>query len=64
MLRVSGSMVNIPCSRSTLHSWWEKRIAGPIDKFVKHVYREHNQEADHWANIGAQGQRKIVIDTR
>ena len=24
-----------------------------IDDFVKHVYREHNQEADHWANIGA-----------
>ena len=30
---------------------------------MKHVYREHNQEADHWANSGAQGQRKIVLDT-
>ena len=29
---------------------------------MKHVYREHNQEADHQANIGAQGQRKIVLD--
>ena len=31
------------------------------DDFVKHVFREHNKEADHWANIGAEGQRKIVI---
>ena len=28
---------------------------------MKHVYREHNQEADHWADIGAQGRRKIEI---
>ena len=27
-----------------------------------HVFREHNQEADHWANVGAEGQRKVVID--
>ena len=26
---------------------------------MKHVYRDHNQEADHWADIGAQGRRKI-----
>ena len=25
---------------------------------------EHNQEADHWANIGTQGLRKIVLDRR
>ena len=31
---------------------------------MKHVFREHNQEADHWANIGAQRQRKIVFDRR
>ena len=31
---------------------------------MKHVYREHIQEADHWANIGPQGQRKIVFDRR
>ena len=30
---------------------------------MKHVYGEHNQEADHWVNIGAQGQ-KIVLDRR
>ena len=33
-----------------------------IDDFVKHIYREHNQGADHWANIGARGQRKMVLD--
>ena len=32
-----------------------------IDNFVKHIYREHNQEADHWADIGAQGRSKIDI---
>ena len=31
---------------------------------MKRVCREHNQEADHLANIGAQGQRKIVYDRR
>ena len=51
--------------QQTLHSWCQEKSASPISKiddFVKHVYREHNQEADHWANIGAQGQRKIVSD--
>ena len=51
--------------RKTLHLWWKEKIANPIpkiDDFVKHVFREHNQEADHWANIGAKGQRKIVLD--
>ena len=28
---------------------------------MKHVYREQNQEADHWADIGAHGRRKIDI---
>ena len=53
--------------KKTMYSWWQKKIASPISKtdvFVKHVYREHTQEADHWANIGAQGQRKIVLDKR
>ena len=43
-----------------LHSWWKRKVAKPIsniDSFVKHVYREHHQEADHWANVGAQGRR-------
>ena len=51
--------------QQNLHSWWTEKIAKPISKiddFVKHVCREHNQEADHWANIGAQEHRKIVLD--
>ena len=51
----------------TLYSWWKKKTASPIlktDDFVKHVCREHNQEADHWANIGAHGQRKTVLGRR
>ena len=38
-----------------LHSWWETGAATPIsniDNFVKHIYREHDQEADKWADIG------------
>ena len=48
-----------PCTRGG-----KKKIASPItkiDDFVRHVHREHNQEADHWANIGAQELRKIVL---
>ena len=51
--------------QKTLHSWWGKKFANPIskvDEFVKHVFREHNREADHWASVGAERQRKIVID--
>ena len=47
-----------------LHSWWKRGAATPIsniDNFVKHINREHNQGADHWAHIGAQGRRKIDI---
>ena len=54
-------------SSKDLQSWWKEKVAKPISKidgFVKNVYREHKQEADHWANIGSQGQRKIVLDTR
>ena len=50
-----------------LHSWWKKGAAMPIsniDSFANHVYREHNHEADHRANLGAQWRRKIVIDRR
>ena len=53
--------------QKTLHSWWKRGVAKPIsniDSFVKHVYREHNQEADHWANVGARGLRRIVFDKR
>ena len=33
-----------------------------IDDYVKHIFRERNQEADHQANLGAEGQRKITVD--
>ena len=35
-----------------------------IDDYVKHIFWEHNQEADHWAKVGAEGQRKVVIDRK
>ena len=40
--------------QKNLYSWWKKTFANPISKmndFVKHVFREHNQEADRWANL-------------
>ena len=37
------------------------RAISDIDNFVKLVYREHNQEADHWSNIGALGRRKWIF---
>ena len=46
----------------TLHSWWKRRVAAPnpdIDNFVKHVNREHNQEADHPTNISSTKKEKI-----
>ena len=49
----------------TLHSWWVRKNANrisKIDDFVFHVFREHNQEADLWANSGAERQRRIVMD--
>ena len=47
-----------------LHSWWKRGAATPIsniNNFVEHVYRDHYQEAGHWADTGAQGRRKIDI---
>ena len=44
---------------------WKRKIANPISKiddYVKHIFREHNHEAEHWANFGAEGQRKIIVD--
>ena len=29
---------------------------------VKHIFREHNREADHWANFGVEGHWKILVD--
>ena len=30
-----------------------------IDDYVKHIFTKHNQEADHWANLGGRGTEKI-----
>ena len=46
--------------QKTLHSWRKRKVTylvGVVDDNVKHVLREHNQEADHRANLGAEGQR-------
>ena len=32
----------------------------PVDGYVKHIF-EHIQEADHLANLGAGGHRKITV---
>ena len=29
---------------------------------MKHIFWKHNQEAEHWANLPAEGQRKSVVD--
>ena len=53
--------------QKTLHQWWKKKIANFISnicEYVKHIFREHNQEADHWANVGPEGQKKAVIDKK
>ena len=53
--------------QKTLHHWWKKEIANPlskIDDYVKHIFWEHNKEVDHWANVGAEGQRKVVSDRK
>ena len=31
-----------------------------IDVYVQRFFRKHDQEADHWANLGAEGQRKLL----
>ena len=70
MLRANGSMVNILWCRSTEEELAKcktpytrggKRSLRKIGDLVKHVFQEHNREADLRANIGAEGQ-KIVID--
>ena len=74
MLLANGSMENFSRNKlqkrqlgnfqRILHSWWKRRVAAPISdigKLGKLVYREDKQEADHWANIGAQGRSKIDV---
>ena len=33
-----------------------------IGDFAKHIFSEHNQEADHLASLGADGTRKITVE--
>ena len=50
--------------RKTLHPWWTRKIANPISKIdddVRYIFREHNQEADHWANVGVKGEKKLLL---
>ena len=74
MWLANGSMETLPKEESTripfgeiqriLHSWWKKGAATPIsniDNFLKHIHRERDQEAAHWADIGAKGRRKNDI---
>ena len=49
----------------TTYSRWARAIAHPISKlddFRKHIFREHYQEADHWANRCAERRRIIIVD--
>ena len=42
-----------------------RTIAYPVaqtDDCVKHISREHSQDADHLANLGTKEQRKITIE--
>ena len=51
--------------QKALYSLWKRKIANPIwkiDDYVKQIFREHNQEADHCVNLEAEGQRKIIMD--
>ena len=41
-----GTIGRNSVKKKPLHSWW----------------RDHNQDADHWANLGAEGQKKIFVD--
>ena len=52
LMNVRHSVVHRP----TLHSWWKTGVAFPAQRvgdYVKHICREHNQEADHITNLGA-----------
>ena len=42
----------------------EEKKAFPVrtDDELKHIFREHNQVADHLANLVTEGHRKITIE--
>ena len=41
----------------------ERRVVRKNDHCVKHIFREHNQEADHLGNFGAEGKSKMATGT-
>ena len=63
--RAQQDKAKIGATQKTLHSWWRRKAAClvvMIDDYVKHISREQTQEADHLANLGAEGQRKITVE--
>ena len=46
-----------------LHSWWKRGAPTPIsdiDNFVKHICKEHHQEADHWLTSAPRDEEKLM----
>ena len=40
-----------------------RTLISKIDDYVKHIFRERNQEADYWSNLGGEvGHRNIIVD--
>ena len=51
--------------QQTIHSGWKTRVTHSIQRIgdhVKHIHRTHNQEADHVANLGAEGVLKVIVE--
>ena len=48
--------------KTLLRGGREKWFVKLFDDNVMHIFREHNQETDHLANFGAEGQRKVTVD--
>ena len=49
----------------TLHSWRKRKTVYPVaqlDDDVKHIFRQHNQKADHLANAETEGKKSITIE--
>ena len=73
MWQTNGSMVITRWDkrfRQKVDGWSKHCVRGrkfwypvaQIDDYVKHIFREHNQEADHLANLGTEGQKEVTIE--
>ena len=54
---------NLAGSKKTLHSWSKRSFCVPRgnnDGYLQHTFREHNQEADHLANLRTEGKVKTT----